>query len=125
MINRENFVNGFKAFDKSVVLEIIDLFIEEYPDRIAKLTASIKEKDYAALKFAAHSLKGVVSNFFDPQVVDQARELENLAASKVNNTQDVTDEMLDAKINHTFNILKESLLTFVEELKQLKVEYPD
>lgn len=125
MIDKENFYLSFKVFDKSVVVEIIDLFIEEYPDRIAKLTASIKEKDYAALKFAAHSLKGVVANFIALEVVNQARELENLAASKVNNTMEITDTALEEQVNNIFNILKDSLVVFVEELKQLKTEYQE
>ncbi len=82
IIDEKAFMETFQYFDKSIVVEIIDIFIQEYPDRIASISKDIESKDFARLKFDAHSLKGVISNFFAAEPQQYARELELKGASK-------------------------------------------
>ncbi len=76
MINKELFVENFSFFDKEVVLEIMDIFINEYPERIKTLELNIKNKDSKSINFNAHSLKGVIANFVDEETRELAKELE-------------------------------------------------
>ncbi|MDP4291961.1 MAG: Hpt domain-containing protein, partial [Bacteroidota bacterium] len=70
MINKQLFLDTFKVFDREVVVEIINIFFEEYPQRIERMDKNIAEHDYKDLAFNVHSLKGVVSNFASPVLFD-------------------------------------------------------
>ncbi len=109
MIDKKQFLENFQYFDNEVVLEIINIFIDEYPERMATLRKNIDEKDFDQLKFNAHSLKGVVANFVAPDVQELARKLEMKGFDK--DMKDV--EML-------YNELKQKAGWVVEELEVLK-----
>ncbi len=111
-INRTQFTETFKYFDKEIVGEIIDIFIVEYSDRINSIAESIELVDYDKLKFSAHSIKGVIANFVAPDVEQQARELEIMGGNK----------NMDG-INELFEKFKVSSASMVEELKELKEQY--
>lgn len=82
VINKVQFIDNFQYFDKEIVLEIIDIFLEEYPTRINTIADNIESCDYDNLKFNAHSMKGVIANFVAPKVEQSARELEIMAIEK-------------------------------------------
>ena len=63
MINKVKFRDQFSYFDKEVVVEIIDIFKDEYPKRIETITRCIRQNDLISLRKAAHAFKGVISNF--------------------------------------------------------------
>ena len=44
------------------VVELIDLFLEDAPDRLQAMQTSLESRDQEALKIAAHSLKGSAKN---------------------------------------------------------------
>jgi chemotaxis protein histidine kinase CheA len=81
MINKQLFIDTFKVFDREVIVEIINIFFEEYPLRIEKMEKNMAELDYKGLAFNAHSLKGVVSNFSAPALVELAREVEKMSSA--------------------------------------------
>lgn len=112
VINKEQFINSFQYFDKEIVLEIIDIFIDEYPERIEKLEISIQNKDFPQLKFHAHSLKGVIANFAAPEAQELARQLENKGSE---GDIEGTDEL--------FKELKRMTGIMLLELESLKVEF--
>lgn len=76
VIDEASFMETFQYFDKSIVVEIIDIFIEEYPRRMSDLKNDIDRKDFSKLKFDAHSMKGVIANFFAALPQQHAKELE-------------------------------------------------
>ncbi len=112
MIDKKQFTENFQYFDNEVVTEIINIFIDEYPERMETLRKNIDEKDFEQLKFNAHSLKGVVANFVAPEVQELARQLEMKGANK-----DLTD------VEALFNELKEKSAVVVDELKELKKDF--
>lgn len=109
MIDKKQFLENFQYFDNEIVLEIINIFIDEYPERMESLRKNIAEKDFDQLKFNAHSLKGVVANFVAPEVQELARQLEIKGANK---------ELANVEV--LFNELKEKTGLVTEELKMLK-----
>lgn len=62
--------------DLELLNELIDLFLNEYPDYLSSIKQAIENNDAPGLERAAHSLKGSASNFSAPDVVESARELE-------------------------------------------------
>jgi len=90
MIDWEKFNNAFKYYGDDLKFEIIQLFehgnLEDndpsYEDRITSITEAIRTKDFAGLKFHAHSIKGVVANFYDKEPYEIAALLEKMGAQK-------------------------------------------
>lgn len=112
MIDRETFSMTYDNFDKEVVVEIIDIFISEYPDRMASIRKAIDEQNFEGLNKLSHSLKGVVANFYDDQTHQLARQLELKGREKV----------LDGA-GDLFARLKESAAALVDELKEIRLQY--
>ncbi len=111
-IDSEQFKENFQYFDKEIVLEIIDIFINEYPDRIKTIGESIENKDFDKIRFNSHSMKGVVANFTAPDIQNQAKDLEIKG----------TNKDLDG-INEMFEKFKTDSSAMLEELKVLRGEY--
>ncbi len=112
VINKEQFNETFQYFDSEIVVEIIDIFLNEYSERIEALTASINAVDYDNLKFNSHSIKGVIANFVAPEVEQQAKELEIMGSEK---NMDGVDEL--------FAAFKISSASLVDELREIKEDY--
>jgi len=81
VIDWDQFNENFQYYDKSIIVEVIDLFFEEYEPRISSLQKNIDEKDFASLAFNAHSLKSVISNYMAPGALELTRKLEELGKS--------------------------------------------
>lgn len=111
-ISKEQFIENFQYFDKEVVLEIINIFIEEYPERIQTLQQNIDDKDFDKLRFNAHSIKGVIANFVAPEVHSMAKTLEMKGANKD-----------DSDLTSLFSQFREMADEMLEELKDLKENY--
>ncbi len=63
MINLMAFKERFGEFDKEVIVEIIDIFIQEYDERILSITQFIDNQNLNEFRKAVHGFKGVMSNF--------------------------------------------------------------
>ncbi|MCK9449134.1 MAG: Hpt domain-containing protein [Bacteroidales bacterium] len=109
VIDQQMFMNTFQYFDKHIVLEIIDLFIRDYPARMSDIKKAIDTKDFSTLKFDAHSMKGVIANFMAEETEDIARTLENKGA-------DEEGTMLE----ETYIKLEKSGAKLVDDLKELR-----
>ncbi|MCF8228758.1 MAG: Hpt domain-containing protein [Bacteroidales bacterium] len=112
VIEKEEFRQNFKPFDKEIVVEIIDIFIQEWPDRQKEIQKNIEEGDFESLRFNAHSLKGVVANFIADEPKTLAKQLEDNAKEKID------DDNL-AKFQELTKLINE----LIEELKEIKEEY--
>ncbi len=112
VIDKEKFTENFQYFDKEIVADIINIFIDEYPERMATLQKNIEEKDFEQLGFNAHSLKGVIANFVAPEPQELARTLE--MKGKNSDPEGVED---------IFAQLKEKGDMLLEELKELKKDF--
>jgi two-component system, sensor histidine kinase and response regulator len=111
-IDKEQFIENFQYFDKEIVYEIIEIFINEYPDRMKSISESIETVDHEKIKFSCHSIKGVIANFIAPEVEQQARELEMMGT-----LQNVEG------INELFAEFKASTAIMIDELKIIKQEF--
>ncbi len=114
VIDKEAFLDTFQYFDKPIVLEIIDIFINEHPVRIERIENAIKTKDFDTLKFDAHSLKGVIANFVAEKPHQLARTMEIKGVEK-----DASD------LDKLFEDLKIATQELVEDLTELRQEFEE
>lgn len=114
VINKKAFMESFQYFDKSVVLEIIDIFLQECDTRLATIRKDIETNNLKALKFDAHSFKGVVSNFMADEVQRIARELEHRGIEE--NSQDL-DVLLQK--------LETSSALLLEDLREIRKDFEE
>jgi CheY-like chemotaxis protein/HPt (histidine-containing phosphotransfer) domain-containing protein len=63
------------------VIELIDLFMEDAPDRLTAMQTSLDHRDQEALKVAAHSLKGSAKNLGAKPLGRICAELEKQAVA--------------------------------------------
>ncbi|NWJ50710.1 MAG: Hpt domain-containing protein [Bacteroidetes bacterium] len=120
MIEKQLFLDTFKAFDKEVVVEIINIFFEEYPERFSKMDKNIAELNFKELAFNAHSLKGVVSNFAAPILFELAREVENYSTTlrDNNNQSDIIEKLI-----YTYPKMKRATAELYTDLKEMEKYY--
>ena len=111
-INKAQFIENFQYFDKEIVVEIIDIFLKEYPARVNAIAVDIESGDCDNLKFNAHSIKGVIANFVAPQAEQCARELEIRA----------TEKNMDG-VKELFEEFKKSSASMVDELAELRENF--
>jgi len=111
MIDRQKLNQNFQYFDKETIIEVIDIFFEEYPERVEKIRKNIQDGDFVRLKFNAHSLKGVVANFHDPVSIELSRKLDEMAKNQVS-----------TGLTEVFQDLNTACTKLMEELTALKAE---
>lgn len=62
--------------DASLLQEVAQLFLEDYPNSLSAMESALAAGDAKALERAAHTLKGAVANFGVEPVVQAALALE-------------------------------------------------
>ena len=67
--------------DRSLLLEVIDIFIETGPAMLTAIRSALEAEDAQALEKTAHTLKGATGNFGAQAVVRSAAALEALGSS--------------------------------------------
>lgn len=112
MIDKVTFSDMYENFDKEVVVEIIDIFLNEYDDRIASLHEDIITGNADSLYKHAHSIKGVIANFYDEDSRDLAYQLEQ--KGKKGDLSDITV---------IFENFKTASAALLQELKDLRAGY--
>jgi HPt (histidine-containing phosphotransfer) domain-containing protein len=80
-IDKDEIRENLRYYDKPVVVQIIDIFMEEYPGRFEELQKNIKELNFEGINWNAHSLKGILANF-TPEIAELARKLMELGDKK-------------------------------------------
>ena len=148
MIDKATFKENFQYFDNELVVEIIDIFLNEYEERLAQIEDDFNKPDFISLKFNAHSYKGVVANFYDPEITDSSKDLDKYAkqlSAALSAKLDKPEEHLSkmdkeelvrismsllseeketvTKAKGTFSQLKELTLLLAEELNELRKAY--
>lgn len=67
--------------DYELAVEVVHLFFEDCPRRIAVMREAVGAGDARALRNEAHGLKGAAGNMSAYQLSQTARELEHLASA--------------------------------------------
>jgi len=67
--------------DDELVADVIRLYLDDYPTRIAAMRAAIDARDTVRLRAEAHALKGGASALSAQRVAEAARALEAVGAA--------------------------------------------
>jgi HPt (histidine-containing phosphotransfer) domain-containing protein len=67
--------------DEALVRDLAKLLIETVPAQVHAVRTAVATADGAALRAAAHKLRGSIASFGMPAAVDMARRLEAMGAS--------------------------------------------
>ena len=67
--------------DRELLREVVGLFFEDCPRRLADIHNALASGNREALERAAHSIKGSVGNFAAPAAADAALQLEMIGRS--------------------------------------------
>lgn len=119
MVNKQNFYETYQYFDKSVIVEIIDIFISEYAERFEKLSKNITDRDFQKMRFNAHSLKGVIANFSAPEPLELVRSFEKESAALLDNTGEGFDESLMIR---NLEEIRKATVIMARQLDEIKQE---
>jgi HPt (histidine-containing phosphotransfer) domain-containing protein len=65
--------------DVNLLKELVGLFLDECPQRVAEIREALARRDATKLRQAAHTLKGSVGNFGAREAFEGARQLETIA----------------------------------------------
>jgi len=64
------------AEDKEIISAVITQFIESYPSYLSEIRRAIECQESKEIEVQAHTLKGVISNFFWDPLIDLSLALE-------------------------------------------------
>jgi HPt (histidine-containing phosphotransfer) domain-containing protein len=84
--------------DQALVRDLAQLVIETMPAQITALETAVAARDSAAIRAAAHKLRGSITPFRVPNAVDAARKLEEMGAAADLNGVDVLSRELVAGV---------------------------
>ena len=131
MINEKKFADTYVHFDRETVVEIIDIFLEEYNERIEKITKQLKNRDFEELKKSAHAFKGVIANFeTECNAYDEISEILEESHQLAENedfddmTEEEQEEILE-KLSIKFSAFKRNSRQMYKQLKEIRKNYED
>ncbi len=69
--------------DTELIGELVEIFESTYPEILQSLKAALEAKSFGDVELHAHTLKGMISNFFATSTKDAAFNLEKMGRDKV------------------------------------------
>ena len=79
------------AGDEDMV-ELVEMFVEELPDRISAFEKALAEQDFETLAGLAHQLKGAAGGYGFPSITDAAKEAE-ITSKAANDLEKLASEV--------------------------------
>jgi CheY-like chemotaxis protein len=92
--------------DRVLMAEVIRLFLEDVPPRLAAIKAAVTGRDSEALRAAAHALRGAAANLSAARLVEAASVLERLAAGADVDAADAAWRQLSVEATHVIDVLR-------------------
>ena len=91
-LNKDGLMKSFEN-DHSLLQELVEIFISDYPQMLASLRKSLQATDSKTFSRTAHSLKGMLRNFEAEVAADTAFDLEKKGKQ---GELDGTDQIIDS-----------------------------
>jgi hypothetical protein len=130
MINEKLFHEKYVHFDKETVVEIIDIFINEYQERIDRISRSLDMRSLENLQKNAHASRAVIGNFdMDTRAFHEISSIEDqtrLLLQEIKEGRKLSrneDEEFFSKIEKTFGDFKRDSRSLISQLKELRKHY--
>ena len=90
----------------AILREVIGLFLEDCPARLAAIERAIKQRDAEALRQAAHALKGSAANVSAVRLADAASVLERIGADSRLDAAVGAWQQLSVETTHAIDALR-------------------
>ena len=113
MIDKEKFDETFGMFDNDMIIDIIDTFLNQYPNLSKLLEQSIIENNLVKVKEHAHKLKGSISVFHERVSWNDAQIMENEARNKL---LEIIDEFVGFLPESELKMRRENDIEYVLQL---------
>jgi protein-histidine pros-kinase len=94
--------------DEELIGELVEVFETSYPETLTSIKASTVSNNFKDLELHAHTMKGMISNFFSEELKEAAFVLEKMGR----------DEKSDG-FQQYVDILEEGLPKLVAEIKSI------
>ena len=78
MMFDESKLMGHFDGDKEMITELIEVFDDSYKESLTALKDSLKEEDFKKIELHAHTLKGMIANFFAEDLRVAAYDIEKM-----------------------------------------------
>jgi HPt (histidine-containing phosphotransfer) domain-containing protein len=75
LVHLENLKSHFDG-DEELIMELLEVFAESYILVLESLNKAVEEKNYKEVELHAHTMKGMVANFFAEELKSSAFFLE-------------------------------------------------
>lgn len=75
VINYDEFNERIEILTTELMIEVIDIFSETYPDRKQNISSALEKNDAKALEFEVHALKNDISQFSANKLFDKTQFL--------------------------------------------------
>ena len=84
--------------DQEMIQELVLVLNESYPETMSKLKEAMDAEDFSNMELHAHTLKGMLSNFFAEELKEKAFELEKMGREKTLEGSKEPFNFLDRKL---------------------------
>ena len=65
--------------DRELLIELLDIFLEDCPEKISAIKEAVEKKDFGQLRDAAHSMKGASGNISAKKIHALFLQIEQMA----------------------------------------------
>jgi CheY-like chemotaxis protein/HPt (histidine-containing phosphotransfer) domain-containing protein len=94
--------------DQELMADVIFMFLEDLPARLAAIEIAVNGRDAEALRAAAHALKGVAGNLSALRLAEAARVLEGIGAQSHMESADAAWRQVSVEAGHVIDELRRS-----------------
>ena len=134
MIDWDKFNDYLGSFETSFIIELIDMFIGNYPQQIETLRKNVEEKDFPQIDINAHSMKTNCASFGDMQSAKFAFNLELMGKNRVISNEELVNSAswthlekygssnAGDSIHEVFAHFKNATENLIGELEQYRVK---
>lgn len=83
--------------DKELLLELLDIYIEDFISKRTALKEAIATKDFTKIKEVAHSMKGASGNISAKRMYESCLKLEQLARANSTDEMEALAQTIDGQ----------------------------
>lgn len=109
LVNTKSLLEHFDD-DIDLIHELLEVFNGSYSETLSKIGKSLEDQNHKDLELHAHTVKGMLSNFFCEKLIQEASSLEK--QGRETNILDTASEQLE--------FLKENIPVMITEIRELK-----
>jgi HPt (histidine-containing phosphotransfer) domain-containing protein len=91
---------------RQILVNVIGVFLESYPETMASLRDAVAAHDAAGVEESAHKLKGAICNLAWGKAFDTARDLEHMGREGRSDEVDETFAILEAEMERFEDTLR-------------------